>query len=180
MPEWLTNALNETWVQVTAAITLVATIAALLGNLDKISEWHERRVKKRKEREERRELPLKTYEMLQKMQVDYACISGTVKGQAEKLDKLTETVNELRQQNEEQYEKIEEMKDAIKAVDADTGNILCSQLTREHDYFMDKGYCPSADKARIASIHESYKGRGRNHLAEHFINDVLSLPEKKQ
>lgn len=64
----------------------------------------------------------------------------------------------------------------IDMMDQDIGDMLCSQLTREHDYFVNQGFCPSADKIRIESIYNRYKSRGRNHLADHFMNDILNLP----
>lgn len=174
MPEWLTFIINKTWVQITAAAGAVALIAGLIGNIDKLSERWEKHVKARRER---KELPAKTFEAVRQMQADYACLSGTVREQQKTLGQLIENVDGLQKQNTEQSQSINELKDSIKTVDADTGDILCSQLTREHDYYMERGYCPSADKRRVSSIYQSYKERGRNHLAERFFDDVLSLPE---
>lgn len=66
----------------------------------------------------------------------------------------------------------------LKSLDQDVGNILCSQLVREHDYFVTKGYCPSADKVRIEVIYRQYKARGRNHLADTFMDEILKLPNQ--
>jgi len=64
----------------------------------------------------------------------------------------------------------------LKSLDTDVGNILCSQLVREHDYYVAKGRCSSADKQRIEMIYAQYKARGRNHLADHFMDEILNLP----
>lgn len=66
----------------------------------------------------------------------------------------------------------------VKELDKDTADILCSQLTREHDYLMDKGCCPDADKRRIGQIYRRYKVRNRNHLADTFEADINRLPNK--
>lgn len=71
---------------------------------------------------------------------------------------------------------LKEQTERLKAIDADLADVLCSQLTREHDAMMQQGFCPSADKARISGIYARYKLRGRNHLADRFIDDVLDLP----
>ena len=66
--------------------------------------------------------------------------------------------------------------DKLESLDRDMGDMLCSLLTREHDFFVDRGFCPSADKQRISAIYARYKLRGRNHLADHYMDDVLNLP----
>lgn len=65
----------------------------------------------------------------------------------------------------------------IEVIKEDTAVLLWNSLTREHDDFIRKGYCPRADKERLVAMHERYRKRGRNHLADTFEQDILSLPD---
>ena len=68
----------------------------------------------------------------------------------------------------------------LKALDEDTADLLCSQLTREHDYYLTRGWCSAADKRRLEDIYTRYKRRGRNHVAERYMEDITALPEHYQ
>lgn len=37
----------------------------------------------------------------------------------------------------------------LRALDEDTADLLCSQLTREHDYYLTRGWCSASDKRRL-------------------------------
>lgn len=65
----------------------------------------------------------------------------------------------------------------IKALDTDMADILCTQLTSEHDRYMHLGWCSASDKRRLEEIYHRYKSRGRNHIATHYIEDIAALSE---
>ncbi len=58
-----------------------------------------------------------------------------------------------------------------------TDALMGDRLAQAHDYWVKKGYCPKADKRRIVDMHRRYAARGLNHLAEHYEQDILGLPE---
>lgn len=72
---------------------------------------------------------------------------------------------------------MQDVQKRLKDLDKDTADLLCSQLTREHDYYITKGWCSASDKQRLDSIYTRYKARGRNHIAEHYMKDIVALPE---
>lgn len=65
----------------------------------------------------------------------------------------------------------------LRGLDEDTADLLCSQLIREHDYYLQKGWCSASDKQRLDNVYTRYKKRGRNHIADTYINDIAALPE---
>lgn len=67
----------------------------------------------------------------------------------------------------------------LSQLDADTADLLCSQLTQEHDRYISLGWCPAADKQRLDSMYTRYKARGRNHIAKHYMEDIVKLPERE-
>lgn len=73
---------------------------------------------------------------------------------------------------------MQDVQKRLRSLDADTADLLCSQLTREHDYYITKGWCSASDKQRLDGIYTRYKARGRNHIAEHYMQDIVALPER--
>ncbi|MDD3336957.1 MAG: hypothetical protein PHI98_15860 [Eubacteriales bacterium] len=66
----------------------------------------------------------------------------------------------------------------IEDIREDTGALMGDRLSQAHDYWMRKGYCPAADKARLVDMHQRYSDMGRNHLARNYEQDLLELPEE--
>lgn len=90
------------------------------------------------------------------------------------LESIEAELTLIRKENKEQTERLND-------IDNDTGDILCAQLTREHDFYVNnRGWCSAADKARINDIYTKYRKRGRNHLSEHYMDEIEALPETKQ
>jgi len=67
----------------------------------------------------------------------------------------------------------------IDRIDEDTADLLWDRLVQMHDCYIERGYASSSDKERIAAIFKHYKAKGRNHLAESFVDDVLHLPSRR-
>ena len=66
--------------------------------------------------------------------------------------------------------------DGIKSISEDVGDLQCDRLTQAHDYYMGLGYCPTATKQVLVHMHKSYRAKGRNHLCDHYEEDILDLP----
>lgn len=82
---------------------------------------------------------------------------------------LMKPLTDIKAQNDKQEER-------LKRLDEDTADLLCAHLTREHDYYVTRGWCPTSDKQRFDSIYTRYKSRGRNHVASTYMDDIIALP----
>lgn len=69
--------------------------------------------------------------------------------------------------------------EGLKSISEDVGDLQCDRLTQAHDYYMRMGYCPSTTKQVLVEIHRSYRAKGRNHLCDHYEQDILELPTEK-
>lgn len=87
------------------------------------------------------------------------------------LKKLDGRLAAMQQMDEEQNKKLD-------LLDLDMADTLCSQLTQEHDRAVQRGWCPTTEKERIGKIYERYKQRGRNHISDHLMDDILRLPSE--
>lgn len=85
------------------------------------------------------------------------------------LKRLDTRLDKLERMDEEQNGKLD-------MLDKDTADLLCSQLSREHDTMLRRGWCTTHDKERIGVIYKRYKSRGRNHISERLMDDILQLP----
>ncbi len=72
--------------------------------------------------------------------------------------------------------------DALKSLVADTGMdvaaLQADHLNQAHDYYMEKGYCPTERKEFLCSVYKSYHEKGHNHLSQHYEEDLIRLPDK--
>ncbi len=64
----------------------------------------------------------------------------------------------------------------IESIAQDVGDLQCDRLTQAHDYYMGLGYCPTTTKQVLVHMHSSYRSKGRNHLCDHYEQDILDLP----
>ena len=64
----------------------------------------------------------------------------------------------------------------IESISQDVGDLQCDRLTQAHDFYVTQGYCPSTTKQVLVAMHQSYRAKGRNHLCNHYEEDILSLP----
>jgi hypothetical protein len=70
----------------------------------------------------------------------------------------------------------------IKTVSLDTRDdvsaLQCDRLYQAHDYYMEKGFCPTEKKKFLCDMYEAYHAKGLNHLSEHYYEDIIELPDK--
>lgn len=64
----------------------------------------------------------------------------------------------------------------LRSIGEDVGDLQCDRLTQAHDYYSALGYCPSDTKQVLVHMHKSYRAKGRNHLCDHYEQDILDLP----
>ena len=69
--------------------------------------------------------------------------------------------------------------DGLKSISEDVGDLQFDRLTQAHDHYLALGYCPSATKQALVKMHKSYRAKGRNHLTDHYEEDILELPTQE-
>lgn len=79
------------------------------------------------------------------------------------------------QQQERAKFRIELMK-KLDAVIDDIGDLQYERLSQSHDFYMDRGWCPASKKDQLCNMHKSYVAKGRNHLTQHYEQELLALP----
>ena len=105
-----------------------------------------------------------------------------------KRDEVFDKVEELRleivkndQKSEERHgklrDKFEDMRKEMSTVQDDVADVLGNELEIGHHKFMTQGWCSSAEKQHYVDMHKRYSERGHNHLAQHYEEDLLDLPE---
>lgn len=70
-----------------------------------------------------------------------------------------------------------EVLDSLKEIKDDIGDLQYQSLAQAHDLYTSQNWCPASTKQQLVTMHESYKRKGRNHLSEHYEEEILDLPE---
>lgn len=78
-----------------------------------------------------------------------------------------------------------EMRDALAKIDAamagvsdDIGDLQYERLSQAQDFYTTRGWCPGSKKEMLCRMHQSYRAKGRNHLSEHYEEEILRLADK--
>lgn len=80
-------------------------------------------------------------------------------------------------------ERAEERKfraDVLKKLDEitdDVADLQYERLSQAHDYYVDRGWCPTSKKQQLCNMYQSYTAKGRNHLSAHYEREILSLKD---
>ena len=67
--------------------------------------------------------------------------------------------------------------DKLDALTDDVGDLQYERLSQAHEYYTTRGWCTTSKKLLFCKMHKSYTGKKRNHLSEHYEEDMLNLPE---
>ena len=78
-----------------------------------------------------------------------------------------------------------ELKDTLAGMNAklcslsdDIGDLQYERLSQAYDFYTTRGWCTSSKKLMLCKMHKSYRAKNRNHLSEHFEQEILDLPDK--
>ena len=83
-------------------------------------------------------------------------------------------------------EKEEERKfrhDVLKKLDAitdDVADLQYERLSQAHDFYTERGWCPTSKKQQLCNMYRSYTDKGRNHLSAHYEKEILDLKDKPE
>lgn len=67
--------------------------------------------------------------------------------------------------------------DKLDAIIDDIADLQYERLSQAHDFYMDRGWCPTSKKVQLCNMYKSYTAKGRNHLSAHYENEILGLPD---
>lgn len=80
-------------------------------------------------------------------------------------------------------EKEEERKfrsEVLKKLDGitdDVADLQYERLSQAHDFYCERGWCPSSKKQQLCNMYRSYTEKGRNHLSAHYEREILELKD---
>lgn len=63
----------------------------------------------------------------------------------------------------------------LDALTDDIADLQYERLSQAHDFYVDRGWCPSSKKQQLCNMYQSYTGKGRNHLSAHYEKEILGL-----
>lgn len=57
----------------------------------------------------------------------------------------------------------------------DIGDLQYERLSQAQEFYTAQGWCPGSKKEMLCQMHKSYRAKGRNHLSEHYEEEILRL-----
>lgn len=77
-----------------------------------------------------------------------------------------------------QVEFRERVMQKLDSITDDIGDLQYERLSQAHDFYTTQGWCPTSKKVQLCNMHKSYRAKGRNHLSEHYEEDIMRLKDK--
>ena len=78
-----------------------------------------------------------------------------------------------------------EMRDTMARIDKtlitltdDIGDLQYERLSQAQEFYTAQGWCPGSKKEMLCQMHKSYRAKGRNHLSEHYEEEILKLDSR--
>lgn len=66
----------------------------------------------------------------------------------------------------------------LNVITDDVADLQYERLSQAHDFYTTQGWCPTSKKEQLCEMHKSYRTKGRNHLSEHYEEDIMRLADK--
>ena len=66
----------------------------------------------------------------------------------------------------------------LDAITDDIADLQYERLSQAHDFYTSQGWCPTSNKEQLCHMYKSYHNKGRNHLSEHYEQDILKLKDR--
>ena len=79
---------------------------------------------------------------------------------------------------EELRGRLGEITTALGGLSDDIGDLQYERLSQAQDFYTSRGWCSGAKKEMLCKMHASYRAKGRNHLSEHYEEEILRLADK--
>ena len=74
-------------------------------------------------------------------------------------------------------DELKSISNAIRGLSDDVAELQRDRLCQAHERYMKQGWCSPSKKKELCDWHKQYTGKGRNHLTEHYEDDILELPD---
>ena len=94
--------------------------------------------------------------------------------------KKAEAVKEQKAFRAELRQSLEKITTVLDGLSDDIGDLQYERLSQAQDFYTSRGWCPGAKKEMLCKMHASYRARGRNHLSEHYEEEILRLADKPE
>ena len=92
--------------------------------------------------------------------------------------KKAEAIKEQKAFRAELRQSLEKITTVLDGLSDDIGDLQYERLSQAQDFYTSRGWCPGAKKEMLCKMHASYRARGRNHLSEHYEEEILRLADK--
>ena len=77
-------------------------------------------------------------------------------------------------------DKLDAMNADISALTSDIGDLQYERLSQSHDFYTERGWCPTSKKNQLCTMYKSYTAKGRNHLSKFYEQEILALPDSPE
>lgn len=79
---------------------------------------------------------------------------------------------------EEMREAMAHINDTLVLLTDDIGDLQYERLSQAYEFYTTQGWCPGSKKEMLCQMHKSYRAKGRNHLSEHYEEEILRLASR--
>jgi len=92
--------------------------------------------------------------------------------------KREEEISERKKFQREVTTSLDRINHSLDGLIDDVGDLQYERLSQAQDFYTSRGWCTGAKKEMLCKMHKSYRNKGRNHLSEHYEEEIMRLPDK--
>lgn len=92
--------------------------------------------------------------------------------------KREEEISERKKFQREVTTSLDRINRSLDGLIDDVGDLQYERLSQAQDFYTSRGWCTGAKKEMLCKMHKSYRNKGRNHLSEHYEEEIMRLPDK--
>ena len=78
----------------------------------------------------------------------------------------------------EMREVLSQLNSTLVLLTDDIGDLQYERLSQAQEFYTQQGWCPGSKKEMLCQMHKSYRAKGRNHLSEHYEEEILKLDSR--
>lgn len=92
------------------------------------------------------------------------------------VDKRKQHDDEQAKHSAEMLKALNDIQAVLKSLTDDVASLQRDRLDQAHDFYCEQGWIESTRLQALNDWYSSYKAKGFNHLAEHWLQDLEALP----
>lgn len=100
------------------------------------------------------------------------------KAKERRLEAEADARNEAAAFRNEMREAMSNINKALVLLTDDIADLQYERLSQAHEFYTAQGWCPGSKKEMLCQMHKSYRAKGRNHLSEHYEEEILKLDSR--